>query len=536
MQSTTTLELNLQYPNHATTMYAVQNDRLSRKISAVLADGATAWTPPTGSLAIVRFIKPDGTMGFYDTDENDDPAVTWTENVATITLAEQVLTVAGDVWCQVNFYNAGEERLSTFKWKIVVQENVIDDETIESTDYFNILTTEIAEILSVIENLPVPATATPLMDGTADFGSSGKYAREDHRHPTDTNLWNAIKSGYPKLDGKKIIVYGDSISDENSHGSGVDMQPNWVAYLRDHCNATIDNRSVSGKSITGLSGIAKNISESSDLVCDIMVIFAGVNDFYAGRQLGTDQSVADHVTIWGSLRWIAETMATACKTAKIFIVSPLKEYAGNYPTGYDKYKPLAMYRKAIQAFASYRGWIYIDGYQAPLLNPLYNSGYTTYFQEDKLHPNNRYSAYLCDYIARKLEDSTPTSIGAQKVLVTLSDLVVSSIVAVDSLNCYFNQDTGRITIQGSVTYTNGNARRYNIANLPSHLYPRSYVGCPAYGTLTGEGIPGSVWIQPSNGSLFMSLYDTPTTTDTGTIIFAVEYEPMFSQAIVTNGV
>lgn len=153
MQSTTTLELNLQYPNHATTMYAVQNDRLSRKISAVLADGGTSWTPPTGSAAIVRFIKPDGTMGFYDTDENGDPAVTWAGNVATIMLAEQVLTVAGDVWCQVNFYNSGEERLSTFKWLIKVQPNVITDEAIESTDYFNILTEQISYIVGIYQNL-----------------------------------------------------------------------------------------------------------------------------------------------------------------------------------------------------------------------------------------------------------------------------------------------------------------------------------------------------------------------------------------------
>lgn len=31
-----------------------------------------------------------------------------------------------------------------------------------------------------------PATATPLMDGTAAVGTSTKYAREDHRHPVDT--------------------------------------------------------------------------------------------------------------------------------------------------------------------------------------------------------------------------------------------------------------------------------------------------------------------------------------------------------------
>lgn len=32
-----------------------------------------------------------------------------------------------------------------------------------------------------------PATAAPLMDGTAAVGTSDKYAREDHRHPTDTS-------------------------------------------------------------------------------------------------------------------------------------------------------------------------------------------------------------------------------------------------------------------------------------------------------------------------------------------------------------
>ena len=33
-----------------------------------------------------------------------------------------------------------------------------------------------------------PATASPLMDGTAAVGTSAKYAREDHTHPADTSL------------------------------------------------------------------------------------------------------------------------------------------------------------------------------------------------------------------------------------------------------------------------------------------------------------------------------------------------------------
>lgn len=195
MQSITNLSLDLQSPNHATTMYAVQHDRLARKVSATLFDGSAAWTPPSGSLAIVRFAKPDGTMGFYDTDEANHTAVTWSGNVATIILAEQMLTVPGDVYCQVNFYNSGQERLSTFSWVIKVQKNVITDETIESTDYFNILTAQIDAIIEALAEVPTPSTSTPLMDGTASAGTSSKYARGDHRHPKDTSKVNVSDIG-----------------------------------------------------------------------------------------------------------------------------------------------------------------------------------------------------------------------------------------------------------------------------------------------------------------------------------------------------
>ena len=36
-------------------------------------------------------------------------------------------------------------------------------------------------------SIPSAATATPVVDGTAAVGSSSKYAKEDHVHPTDTS-------------------------------------------------------------------------------------------------------------------------------------------------------------------------------------------------------------------------------------------------------------------------------------------------------------------------------------------------------------
>lgn len=43
--------------------------------------------------------------------------------------------------------------------------------------------------------VPGPATVTPLMDGTAAVGTTTKYAREDHRHPTDTSREATITAG-----------------------------------------------------------------------------------------------------------------------------------------------------------------------------------------------------------------------------------------------------------------------------------------------------------------------------------------------------
>ncbi len=40
-----------------------------------------------------------------------------------------------------------------------------------------------------------PATATPLMDGTAAVGTATKYAREDHVHPVDTSRQATLVSG-----------------------------------------------------------------------------------------------------------------------------------------------------------------------------------------------------------------------------------------------------------------------------------------------------------------------------------------------------
>lgn len=56
-----------------------------------------------------------------------------------------------------------------------------------------------------------PATATPLMDGTGAVGSSAKYAREDHVHPSDTAKQDTLVSGtnIKTLNGQSILGSGN---------------------------------------------------------------------------------------------------------------------------------------------------------------------------------------------------------------------------------------------------------------------------------------------------------------------------------------
>lgn len=51
-----------------------------------------------------------------------------------------------------------------------------------------------------------PATNAPLMDGTAAVGTSAKYAREDHVHPSDASKQNVLTAG------ANISIVGDTIS------------------------------------------------------------------------------------------------------------------------------------------------------------------------------------------------------------------------------------------------------------------------------------------------------------------------------------
>ena len=161
--------LDMQRPGYAV-IYAVQFDKLSRQITAQLTDKGLPWTVPTGALMTIRYSKPDGTQGFYDTLEDGTKAYIVSGSTVTITLAQQALAAAGNVLMQLNFYTSAGAALSTFSFIVTVQPSVLNDAEIVSSDYYNVLTgllTEMAEQYADFEQLLKAGYGAPLKAATA---------------------------------------------------------------------------------------------------------------------------------------------------------------------------------------------------------------------------------------------------------------------------------------------------------------------------------------------------------------------------------
>lgn len=171
----TSITVDVASPNLPVVAYAEQGDKLSRQLTVTMMEHGTAWTPPAGAVATVRYVKPDGTGGFYDHVEDDSAAVSVTGNVAVVKMAQQMITVAGDVFCQLSWYTT-TERVSTFCWRLMVEAAPIGDGTIVSTDYWNILTTQIQAAIDAAERAEEAAESVAGMTADAETGAAGSSA------------------------------------------------------------------------------------------------------------------------------------------------------------------------------------------------------------------------------------------------------------------------------------------------------------------------------------------------------------------------
>ena len=194
MKVTSQITVDLLHPNVATLVYAKQTDQQSRFISATLLEGSQPWTPPTGVLAAVRYRKPDGTIGWYDTTENKAAAVTMSGNVATIQLAAQALTVSGDVYIELEFYTQSAEKLSSFAWILAVEASAVSDGEIESSDYFNVLAETLAEIVKALPDIQKADKYAQAAAQSATQAADSEAAAKASEHAAAASAAQAAKS------------------------------------------------------------------------------------------------------------------------------------------------------------------------------------------------------------------------------------------------------------------------------------------------------------------------------------------------------
>lgn len=114
--------MDLTHKQNTIRVDVVQDDKYSRDVEFTLTENGVAWKIPDGTTAVVRYKKPDGTGGNYDTLPDGSTAYQINGNVLTVALAPQVCTVPGQVQLSVGLIK-GNAEINTFSANIVVHPN-----------------------------------------------------------------------------------------------------------------------------------------------------------------------------------------------------------------------------------------------------------------------------------------------------------------------------------------------------------------------------------------------------------------------------
>lgn len=151
---------------------AVQDDGLTRAVEITLTYENQPWQIPDGTTAAVRFKKPDGKSGLYDTLPNDESAYTISGNVVTVVLAPEVLTAEGDVKAAVALYR-GNDVLGTFPFVINVASNPAAGQSISNNYYYLQTWNDVNDAIARIDGAMVTSVnnITPDANGNVDVMS-----------------------------------------------------------------------------------------------------------------------------------------------------------------------------------------------------------------------------------------------------------------------------------------------------------------------------------------------------------------------------
>lgn len=234
------------------------------------------------------------------------------------------------------------------------------------------------------------------------------------------------------FDGKKILILGDSISDENVHPN------NWVTSFRAMFpNAVIINNSLNGRWLSQIPALLSSYTFNN---YDYVIIFAGINDWINNEALG---SWGTGTAFTDSLRSIGAELQN--KTCHTFLITSLC-------TTRTANCPLNLFRAVMVQAAKYWGLNWINGGAFPHIG----GSHSTAFMSDGLHPDSSYSDIMAEYIAGKLlcgGDSDDCDNGPYDMDIPAA-AILSAVSSVTKKKMYFKDGTLHLLLSGTLTFSN----------------------------------------------------------------------------------
>lgn len=139
LDSLNKITIDVSDPLTAPVVRAVQEDIRSRFVEITLVRNGQPLDIPVGAYGMIGIRRPDGTYCLYDETEDETSAITITDNVVTIYLSQEALSVAGAMYTSVSLYSSdGMTRLTAFAFTVAVEPTAVPSGAVPST-YINIL-------------------------------------------------------------------------------------------------------------------------------------------------------------------------------------------------------------------------------------------------------------------------------------------------------------------------------------------------------------------------------------------------------------
>lgn len=290
-ETTAALRVDLLDPGAPQIIHAVQDDSNSRKIAFSIYAGGAQWAVPDGTLVTVRYKKPDGTAGFYDTlPDGSTPAATIDGNVVTVALVPQALTVCGNVPVQIKLYDSAGTSITTFAVVMHVSANVVSDAEIVSSDYYSVLTKQIADALAAAEGIPGQVSAA---QAAAEQAASSANAAAD----SATAAASSASTASNAAGQAQTAATNAGQSETNAATSASDAKGAKTAAETAAINASGDADAAESAK-TAAQTAATNAENAAAPVLAILSSGAGAhNSIYRGKNLGTSVTATQWAAI-----------------------------------------------------------------------------------------------------------------------------------------------------------------------------------------------------------------------------------------------